>query len=372
METEILEEKDEPGGNRKNKNSWKWQFSNRITSLKQLLEYFPHLKLSQEIEKVFDIFPISITPYYASLIKEIDYNDPIFAMSIPSIQELYNPDFLNKDPLDEDGHMPVPRLVHRYPDRVLVIATQICSMNCRFCTRKREVGKNKRRTINNLELENIYKYILNNKSIKDVIVSGGDPLTMPTAALERVIKRLRSVPHVDIIRIGTKVPVVLPQRIDKKLLNMLKKYHPIYINTHFNHPNEVTIESSRACEQIADAGIPLGNQSVLLKGVNDNKIVLETLFRNLLKIRCKPYYLFNCDKILGTYHFHTKIEKGIEIMSHLRGKLSGLAIPSFIVDLPEGGGKIPLLPNYIESIQDNKIIFRNLFEGKTEYFDEKI
>jgi len=342
--------------------SWRWQMQNRIRTIEDLRKTFPNLQISKELIEASKVFPFSITPYYASLIQGLDYSDPVFKMIVPDINELINPSFLENDPLEEEEHMPVPGLVHRYKDRALIITTSICSNNCRFCTRKRTVGV-RDYFLTQEQLKPIIEYISAHEEIKDVIVSGGDPLTMPTKALEAILSQLRSIAHVEVIRIGTRVPVVMPQRIDTELTDMLKKYHPIWINTHFNHPNEITETSMDACHKIVDAGIPLGNQSVLLKGVNDDKIVMEDLLRKLVKNRIKPYYLYSCDKVIGTSHFQVPTEKGIEIMEHLRGRVSGIAIPSFIVDLPNGGGKVPLLPNYIISKNEKNITFRN-FEGK--------
>ncbi|MFA7218930.1 MAG: KamA family radical SAM protein [Synergistaceae bacterium] len=337
--------------------NWQWQMQNRIRTVSQLNKQFPYLNTSG----IYDAsvkFPFAITPYYASLIRNADLSDPIFAMSVPQAEELLNPSYLKEDPLEEEKYMPVPGLVHRYPDRALLITTSSCAMYCRHCTRKRVAGK-RDTCVNESQLSKMIDYLRIHPEIHDVIISGGDPLTMSTGKLESIIKQVRSVESVDIIRIGTRTPVVLPMRITSVLVNMLKKYHPIYINTHFNHPNELTPQALEACSKLVNAGIVLGNQSVLLKGVNDDATTMETLLRGLLKARVKPYYLFQCDLISGTEHFRTPISKGIEIMEYLRGRLSGLAIPSYIVDLPNGGGKIPVLPSYIVAFKDEYTLFRN-------------
>jgi lysine 2,3-aminomutase len=290
-------------------------------------------------------YPFAITPYYASLIKRLDYSDPIFSLGIPQVSELHDSKYLSDDPLNESGEMPVPFLVHRYADRVLLMSTSMCSVYCRHCTRKRLAGK-KECHISAQRLDKIKKYLLKHEEVKDVIVSGGDPFSQENSFIEEILEAIRPIPHIDIIRFGTRVPVVLPQRITPKLLAMLKKYKPLWINTHFNHPSEITPESSEACRKIVDAGIPMGNQTVLLKGINDSSEVISELCRKLIKISVKPYYLYQCDLVRGVEHFRTSVEKGIEIMADLRGRISGIAIPTFVVDAPGGLGKIPVLPEY--------------------------
>lgn len=355
------------------KDDWKWQIRNRIRNIEQLERKFPNMSfaMKMDIQNVAQKYPFAITPYYASLIKTPDYSDPIFKLSVPHIDELSDPTYLSEDPLHENEDMPVPGLVHRYGDRALLMATTTCSMNCRHCTRKRVVGK-RESVITNCRLQQTRLYLLQHPEIIDVIISGGDPLTLETSVLESILFMLRQIPSIQIIRIGTRTPVVMPQRITDELVTMLKKYHPVWINTHFNHPQEITPESSAACQKLADAGIPLGNQSVLLKGINDDPVVYAELCRGLLRNRVRPYYLFAADKVKGTYHFHTSIEKGLEIIRYMRGKVSGLGIPTFVVDLPNGRGKIPLLPNYIESHSEDKIIFNDLFGGKIEFLNEII
>jgi lysine 2,3-aminomutase len=348
-------------GATKNWNNWKWQMRNRLRTLAQLAECMPSLTELSDIERVIAKYPMAITPYYASLIKEADESDPIFAQAVPQFCEMVNPPCLLDDPLEEHSDMPVPGLVHRYPDRALVIATTTCSMYCRHCTRKRVAGT-RESTISPLRLQQVTAYLSTHPEITDVIISGGDPFTMSTQAIEAILSSIRSVPSVQIIRIGTRTPVVLPMRITDELVSMLKKYQPVWVNTHFNHPNELTAEAAEACAKLADAGIPLGNQSVLLRGVNDDPQVYEKLCRGLVKMRVRPYYLFQCDLVRGVEHFRTPISRGVEIMEYLRGRVSGLAIPQFVVDAPHGGGKIPVLPNYIISSSPTNTVLRN-YEG---------
>lgn len=340
---------------------WRWQMRNRIRTVGELLERFPDLGCAEEIRQAAHTFPLSITPYYASLIQSTDASDPIFRMAVPQLDELVNPAYLSDDPLAEDEHMPVAGLVHRYRDRALVIVTTTCSVYCRHCTRKRTTGQ-RESTLTAEQLAQIISYLTAHPEIKDVIVSGGDPFTMATATLERILQAIRAVESVEIIRVGTRTPVVLPQRITNELVTMLRRYHPLFINTHFNHPVELTPEAAAACQRLADGGIPVGNQSVLMRGVNDNPRLLESLFRGLVRNRVRPYYLFQCDLVKGVEHFRTPISRGIEIMEYLRGRLSGLAIPTFVVDTPHGGGKIPVLPNYIVSMSPTHTVLRN-FEG---------
>jgi lysine 2,3-aminomutase len=349
-------------------NDWRWQIRNRIRTYKELTDFFPSLRSNAGIARVAEKYPMAITPYYASLIKSTDLSDPVYQMSVPQGQELLAPDFLHADPLEEEEDMPVPGLVHRYRDRALLMATTMCSMYCRHCTRKRVAGYQES-CIDVSQLNAITDYLRAHPEVKDVVISGGDPMTMSTSLLERILAAVRSVPSVDIIRIGTRVPVVMPQRITNELTTMLSKYHPVWINTHFNHPNEITPESAAACAKLANAGLPIGNQSVLLRGINDTPQVMEELCRALVKIRVRPYYLFQCDLVRGVEHFRTPISRGIEIMEYLRGRLSGLAIPTYVVDTPHGGGKIPVLPNYIISSSPSHTVLRN-FEGMIMNYPE--
>jgi lysine 2,3-aminomutase len=331
---------------------WQEMLRQSVDSGKDLVERFGFDK--QQADKLNNLFHIRINPYYLSLIRQP--GDPIWLQCIPDAKELED-DGLPEDPLAEDAHSPVPSIVHRYPDRVLFLTTSQCSMYCRFCTRKRKVGDSKK--INMKYIQDGIDYIARNPQVRDVILSGGDPLMLTDFLLERVLKGLREIPHVEIIRLGTKMPCVLPQRITPKLCRMLKKYHPIYVNTHFNHPWECTPEAKRACEMLADAGVPVGNQAVLMKGVNDDADVMLELVRKLLAMRVRPYYLYQADITKGTNYFRTPISKGLEIMDKLRGHTSGLAIPSYVIDAPGGGGKIPILPQYVIGRAGNQVILRN-------------
>lgn len=343
-------------------NDWRWQLGNRIETLEELKKYLPLTKEEEEaISKTLQTLRMSITPYYLSLIDPNDPNDPIRKRAVPTINEISRASEDLLDPLYEDVDSPVPGLTHRYPDRVLLLVTDQCSMYCRHCTRRRFAGQTDK-ALPMSQIEKAIEYIAKTPQVRDVLISGGDPLTLPDDRLEEIIKRVRAIPHVEIIRIGSAVPVVLPQRITPELVNMLKKYHPIWLNTHFNHPHEVTEDSRRACAMLADAGIPLGNQSVLLRGINDNVHVMKKLVHELVKMRVRPYYLYQCDLSFGLSHFRTPVAKGIEIIEALRGHTSGFAVPTFVVDAPGGGGKIPVNPNYVISQSHNKVVLRN-YEG---------
>lgn len=350
-------------------NSWKWQVKNRIETVSELKKYIP-LTIEEEkgARKCLKNLRMAITPYYLSLIDPEDPNDPIRKQAVPTISELHRANADQLDPLHEDGDSPVPGLTHRYPDRALLLITDQCAMYCRHCTRRRFAGQNDKV----LPMEQINKaidYIEKTPVIRDVLLSGGDALLISDDKLEYIIKRLRAIGHVRIVRIGSRTPVVMPQRITPKLVNMLKKYHPIWLNTHFNHPNEITEESKKACEMLADAGIPLGNQSVLLRGVNDCVHVMKKLVRDLVDIRVRPYYIYQCDLSVGLEHFRTSVSQGIEIIEGLRGHTSGFAVPTFVVDAPGGGGKIPVMPNYVISQSHHKVILRN-FEGVITTYEE--
>jgi len=339
----------------------KHEFFEYITKPDQILDKF---KVDVNLLKsVISKYPMKISKYYFDLIEEI--NDPIWRQCIPSPLELQEP-YGFEDPLNEEGQSPITGLVHRYPDRVLMCVSNTCAAYCRFCTRKRRVGNPSVNFSMDVLCRQI-EYIQDNSSIRDVILSGGDPLILADEKIEFVLKMLRAIPHVEIIRIGSRVPCTLPQRITPKLCDMLKKYHPLYVNVHFNHPQEITQESERACGLLADAGIPLGNQSVLLKGVNDDPKVMKTLVHKLLQIRVKPYYLFQMDLVRGTDHFRTSVGTGIEIIESLVGSTSGLAIPRYVIDSPGGGGKIPIQPQYIQKSTDDKIVLKN-YEGKTYFY----
>jgi len=354
-----------PNVSEKDWNDWIWQFSNRIETVDELGKL---IKLSKSETSSDPNLRMAITPYYLSLINPGDVNDPVRMQAVPKKSESDFADADYLDPLNEDGDSPIKGLVHRYPDRVLLLVTDQCGMYCRHCTRRRFAGQ-KDRHLPMSEIEKGIEYIKKHKEIRDVIISGGDPLMMPTMRVETILAKLRKISHVEIIRIGTRTPVVLPQRIDEKLIEMLKKYQPIWINTHFNHPNEITPESSMACTKLADAGFPLGNQSVLLRGINDCVHVMKTLVRGLLKIRVRPYYIYQCDLARGIEHFRTPVSTGIEIIEGLRGHTSGLAVPTFVIDAPGGGGKIPIMPNYALSSSHNKIVLRN-YKGDTYTYEE--
>lgn len=350
-------------------NDWKWQVKNRIESLDRLKSLIPLTPEEEEgVSKSLQRFRMAITPYYLSLIDPENANCPIKKQAIPSGLETFISSADLLDPLDEDEDSPVPGLTHRYPDRVLLLITDMCSMYCRHCTRRRFAGQRDGGTSSDT-IDNAIEYIANTPQVRDVLLSGGDALMISDARLESIIKRLREIPHVEIIRIGSRVPVVCPQRITDDLVNMLKKYHPIWLNTHFNHPTEITPESTKACAKLADAGIPLGNQSVLLRGVNDCLNVMRKLVHELVKIRVRPYYLYQCDLSEGLAHFRTPISKGIEIIEGLRGHTSGFAVPTFVVDAPGGGGKTPVMPTYIISQSPGRVVMRN-FEGVITTYTE--
>jgi len=347
---------------------WRWQMRNRIRSPSRLASWLGWCRVPEDMEQAIARFPIAITPYYASLIERADASDPIFAMAVPQAAELHDPPYLRDDPLAEDHFMPVPNLVHRYPDRSLLLVTSTCATYCRHCTRKRIAGQ-RESTLSAKGLQRALEYLKQHPEIHDVIVSGGDPLTLPTNVLEQVLRALREIPSLDIIRIGSRVPVTMPMRVDDELVGMLRKYQPLWLNTHFNHPRELTSEATEALRRLADAGIPLGNQSVLLAGVNDQPQIIEQLCRMLVRNRVRPYYLFQCDLVRGVEHFRTRLSRGIEIMESLRGHLSGLAIPTFVVDAPSGGGKIPVLPNYVVSQSPSHVVLRN-FRGMLVSYPE--
>lgn len=340
-------------------NDWHWQLRNRITDAETLGRWIPVSEREKaEITAVLHLFRMAVTPYYLSLIHPSDPDDPIRKQCIPSILETVPCEHDLSDPLNEDGDSPVPHVVHRYPDRVLFLVTMECSEYCRHCTRRRMVGETDR-IISGEELENALAYIRAHEEIRDVLISGGDPLTMETGRLEEIIRRLRDIRHVDIIRIGTRVPVVMPMRVDQALLDMLKKYQPIWINTHFNHPNEITPASEKACQMIADAGIPLGNQTVLLRGVNDSLPVMKELMLKLVHNRVRPYYLYQCDLSRGISHFRTPVETSIDIIHGLQGYISGFAVPKYVIDAPGGGGKVPVCYDYVVSRDDKEYVLEN-------------
>lgn len=348
---------------------WKWQVENRITSVEQLKKV---INLTEEEEKeindVVKNFRLGITPYYASLMDPDDPADPVRRQAVPILAENHRSDADMLDPLHEDEDSPAPGLTHRYPDRVLFLITDQCSMYCRHCTRRRLAGEHDAaRSIE--DINKCIEYIKKTPVVRDVLLSGGDCLLVDDDVLEYVISELRKIPHVEIVRLGSRTPVVMPMRITDNLVNMLKKYHPIWLNTHFNHPKEMTPDAMEACRKLADAGIPLGNQSVLLRGVNDCVHIMRDLVHVLVKNRVRPYYIYQCDLSLGIEHFRTKVAKGIEIIEGLRGHTSGYAVPTFVVDAPGGGGKIPVMPQYLISQTPERVILRN-YEGVITTYTE--
>lgn len=350
-------------------NDWRWQVKNRIETLDQLKKYIPLTEEEEEgAKKCLETLRMAITPYYLSLIDPTNPHDPVRLQAIPTGLEAHKSAADLEDPLHEDTDSPVPGLTHRYPDRVLLLITDQCSMYCRHCTRRRFAGQSDD-CMPMARIDKAIDYIAKTPVVRDVLLSGGDALLVDDEVLEYIISKLRAIPHVEIIRIGSRTPVVMPQRITDDLVNMLKKYHPIWLNTHFNHPNEITEESKAACERMANAGIPLGNQSVLLRGVNDCVHVMKDLVQGLVKIRVRPYYIYQCDLSLGLEHFRTTVSKGIEIIEGLRGHTSGYCVPTFVVDAPGGGGKTPVMPNYVISQSNDKVILRN-FEGVITTYTE--
>jgi lysine 2,3-aminomutase len=352
-------------------NSWRWQIKNSYTTFDQLNQIIDIKRVIDEgLIVEYQKVPLRITPYYASLLEGTDADNPIVKGVVPSINELQVSPGEASDPLNEENCSPVPNIVHRYPDRVLFLATGFCSTYCRYCTRTHMVAKDKMH-YGKAAWQPGLEYIRNNKNIRDVLISGGDPLTMPEAHLEYLLASLHKIPHVEIIRIGTKVPVVLPQRITNGFVNMLRKYHPLFMSIHFMHPLELTPEVYEACAKLANAGIPLGSQTVLLKGINDSVPVMTELMQGLLRNRVRPYYIYQCDPILGSGHFRTPIEKGLEIIKGMRGFTSGYAIPHFVIDAPGGGGKIPLLPEYYVGREGDNLVLQN-YEGKRFYYPDVV
>jgi lysine 2,3-aminomutase len=340
---------------------WKWQFKNRITTIEELGRqiFIPQeeLRIGREILRDFRM---GITPYYLSLVDRDRPDDPVLRQVAPDRDEHTHRADGEEDPLDEEKFSPVPGITHRYPDRCLMVVGNVCAIYCRFCTRKRIMYED---ALPEMELRAMLDYIARTPAIRDVVVSGGDPLAFTTAKLERILSGLRAIPHVEIIRIGSRVPVSIPMRVTDELCDMLSKHHPLWINVHFNHPNEITPDAARACDKLLRAGIPLNNQAVLLRGVNDSVPVMRNLVHGLLKMRVRPYYLYVCDPVRGATHFRTSVAKGVEIIEGLRGHTSGLAIPQFVVDAPGGGGKIPVNPEYLLSHADGTSVLRN-FQGR--------
>jgi len=343
--------------------NWHWQLRNRIHDLASLARII-HLTRDETDALRYHgaSLPLSITPYYASLLDPLDPQQPLRRTVVPVTAELLQAPGEAADPLGEDSHSPVPGLVHRYPDRVLFLVTDFCSNYCRYCTRSRMVGKKNNQRPAVSQWEKALSYIEATPAIRDVLLSGGDPLTMSDGKLEWLLARLRRIPHVEIIRIGTKVPAVLPQRITPALTRMLLRYHPLWISIHCTHPEEHTPEMTRACGRLADSGIPLGSQTVLLAGVNDNVSTMTRLVHGLLRMRVRPYYLYQCDPIVGSAHFRTTVAKGLEIYQGLRGHTTGYGVPTYVIDAPGGGGKIPLLPETVVGREGDDLLLKN-YEG---------
>lgn len=345
-------------------NDWRWQLRNRIRDTDALARI---VNLSEgeraAIERHRGPLPVGITPYYLSLVDANDPDQPLRRTVVPVLGEYLRTPGEADDPLHEDGHSPVPGIVHRYPDRILFLVTGFCSVYCRYCTRSRMVGSSGEYRFGREMWKRALDYVAATPSIRDVLVSGGDPLTLGDDTLDWLLSGLRAIPHVEMIRLGTKVPAVLPQRVTPQLTRILKKHHPFWLSIHFTHPDELTPEVAAACGRLADAGIPLGSQTVLLAGVNDNVDTMKRLMHGLLKIRVKPYYLYQCDPISGSSHFRTPVQKGLDIIAGLRGHTSGYAVPTYVIDAPGGGGKIPLLPHNIVGRDGDDLLLRN-YEGR--------
>jgi lysine 2,3-aminomutase len=351
-------------------NNWRWQLSNRINTPEEFEQVIPLTDSERRALSAAHLFRVDITPYFISLIDPDDPNDPIRKQVVPTEVEMTPFTAMMSDSLAEDRHSPVPGLVHRYPDRALMLVTTQCASYCRYCTRSRIVG-DPSATFSRSEFEMQIDYLQRTPQIRDVLLSGGDPLVLAPKILEEILTRLREIPHLEILRIGSRVPVFLPMRITDELTEILQKFHPMWLNIHVNHSNEISAELAEACDRLTRAGIPLGNQSVLLAGVNDNVHIQRQLVHDLVRMRVRPYYLYQCDLVEGAGHFRTPVAKGIEIIEGLRGHTSGYAVPVFIVDAPGGGGKIPVGPNYLLSMSDHKIILRN-FEGFVTTYEEPI
>tara|TARA_Y100000588_G_scaffold379542_1_gene461881 strand:- start:976 stop:2163 length:1188 start_codon:yes stop_codon:yes gene_type:complete len=345
-------------------NNWAWQLRNRITKLSQLEEY---LELTEEERDgcrfANNKLAMSITPFFFNLIDRKNIKCPIRMQVVPRVQEMSTMPEEMLDPVGEDEHSPVPGIVHRYPDRVLFLVTDRCASYCRYCTRSRMVSNAQDYNFHPA-LENGLNYIAQNKGIRDVLLSGGDPLLLSDRKLEYLLSRLREISHVEFVRIGSRIPIFLPQRITPDLLDIFRRYGPVWMSIHVNHPKECTAELKDACEQLAFSGVPLGNQSVLLRGVNDDLEVMKSLVHRLLRMRVRPYYLYQCDLISGSSHLRSNISTGLDIIRGLRGHTTGYAVPQFVIDAPGGGGKVPINPDYVEKISENEIIFKN-FQGKT-------
>jgi lysine 2,3-aminomutase len=351
-------------------NNWRWQLSHRLNTAEELDRVVRLTESERRALSATHLFRVDITPYFASLIDPDDPDDPVRRQVVPTDAELTSFTGMMEDSLAEDAHSPVPGLVHRYPDRVLMLVTTQCASYCRYCTRSRIVG-DPHEQFSRAEFDMQIDYLKRTPQVRDVLLSGGDPLTLAPKLLEELLARLREIEHIEIIRIGSRVPVFLPMRVDDDLTTMLQKYHPLWFNIHVNHPNEITRELAEATDRLSRAGIPLGNQSVLLAGINDCVHIQRQLVHDLVRIRVRPYYLYQCDLVEGSGHFRTPVAKGIEIIEGLRGHTSGYAVPTFVVDAPGGGGKIPLMPQYQVSASDHKVVMRN-FEGFLSTYEEPI
>jgi len=345
--------------------NWRWQLSHRLNSVEEIEQVLPLSQSERRALQASHLFRVDITPYFISLIDPDDPNDPIRRQVIPTGAEMVPFDGMLVDSLSEDEHSPVPGLVHRYPDRVLMLVTTQCASYCRYCTRSRIVG-DPHQQFSRVDYGKQLDYLRRTPQVRDVLLSGGDPLTMPPAMLDDLLRQLREIEHIEIIRIGTRVPVFMPMRVDQALTEILARYHPLWMNIHVNHSNEITAELAQATDRLTRAGIPLGNQSVLLAGVND---CVEVQVHDLVRMRVRPYYLYQCDLVAGAGHFRTPVAKGIEIIEGLRGHTSGYAVPTFVVDAPGGGGKIPLMPNYQLSASDHRVVLRN-YEGLITTYEE--
>ncbi len=341
---------------------WRWQIKNRLTKAEDFSRFMA--LTDEEKQAMSNAFPVAVTPYYASVAAR---SPAVRRTVLPSLAEMTESAGENDDPLGEEPCMVTPGLVHRYPDRVLFLTTEFCSNYCRYCTRSRLVGRLKEKNglspVRKSMWEQAFAYIRNHPEVRDVLISGGDPLTMPDSALDYLLANLRAIPSVEMIRIGSKTPAVLPMRFTKSLLNTIKKYHPVFFSLHFTHPDEMTAETNEACDKIADAGIPTGSQTVLLRGVNDNADTLKSLMHKLLKVRVRPYYLFQCDPVKGSMHFRVPVKKGLEIIDALRGYTTGYAVPTYAIDIPGGGGKIVLTPDHVAGRDGDFLLLKN-FEGK--------
>jgi len=349
-------------------NDWRWQLSHRLNSAEEIGNVIPLTDSERKALTASNLFRVDVTPYFISLIDPDDPDDPIRRQIIPRAEEMQAFTAMMEDSLSEDRHSPVPGLVHRYPDRVLMLVTTQCASYCRYCTRARIVG-DPAAQFSRAEFEMQIDYLKRTPQVRDVLLSGGDPLVLAPKILEEILSRLSEIPHIEILRIGSRVPVFMPMRVNDELCDMLQKYHPLWLNIHVNHSNEITRELAEACDKLLRAGVPLGNQSVLLAGVNDNVHIQRKLVQDLIRLRVRPYYLYQCDLVEGAGHFRTPVAKGIEIMEGLRGHTSGFSVPQFTVDAPGGGGKIPVSPTYILSMSDHKVILRN-FEGYITTYEE--